>query len=47
MHGLGPGQEGAVEEVFLEGTEPTGVALPDPGALGQGILDLFKAQRPP
>ncbi|WP_437317741.1 penicillin-binding transpeptidase domain-containing protein [Sorangium sp. So ce385] len=39
-----PGQESAVEEVFLEGTEPTGVALPDPSAIGQGILDLFKPQ---
>ncbi|AGP33496.1 penicillin-binding protein 1A [Sorangium cellulosum] len=39
-----PGQENAVEEVFLEGTEPTGVALPDPSAIGQGILDLFKPQ---
>ncbi|WP_437548981.1 penicillin-binding transpeptidase domain-containing protein [Sorangium sp. So ce367] len=39
-----PGQEGVVEEVFLEGTEPTGVAVPDPAAIGQGILDLFKTQ---
>ncbi|AUX28517.1 MULTISPECIES: penicillin-binding protein 1A [Sorangium] len=39
-----PGQENAVEEVFLEGTEPTGVPLPDPAAIGQGILDLFKPQ---
>ncbi|WP_437610383.1 PBP1A family penicillin-binding protein [Sorangium sp. So ce834] len=39
-----PGQENAVEEVFLEGTEPTGVPLPDPSAIGQGILDLFKPQ---
>ncbi|WP_437715265.1 PBP1A family penicillin-binding protein [Sorangium sp. So ce448] len=39
-----PGQEGAVEEVFLEGTEPTGIAVPDPAAIGQGILDLFKTQ---
>ncbi|WP_157906378.1 penicillin-binding protein 1A [Sorangium cellulosum] len=42
--GAFPGQEGAVEEVFLEGTEPTGVAVPDPAAIGQGILDLFKTQ---
>ncbi|WP_437508488.1 hypothetical protein [Sorangium sp. So ce1099] len=25
-------------------SEPTGVALPDPAAVGQGILDLFKPQ---
>ncbi|MGK4007749.1 PBP1A family penicillin-binding protein [Sorangium sp. So ce1036] len=39
-----PGQESAIQEVFLEGTEPTGIALPDPSAIGQGLLDLFRAQ---
>ncbi|WP_437677361.1 penicillin-binding protein 1A [Sorangium sp. So ce131] len=41
-----PGQENAVEEVFLEGTEPTGVALPgvDPFANLPGLGDLFKPQ---
>ncbi|XYH98876.1 penicillin-binding protein 1A [Sorangium sp. So ce1128] len=39
-----PGQESAVQEVFLEGTEPTGVALPDPAGILPALGDLFKTQ---